>query len=257
MRRTLLGCSLVVLVLLGAAAPAPVAGAGESPDDMFLPTAVEVTPAAPEQGDDVSVEVSVSDAECSPIAIQLSVALDDGDIIIGEVIDSVTVEPDPDGRAMAAFELPDALPGWYGTQAFCSDASTTLVVGERDFEVATLPEFDMAISPQSAVAGTAGTLTVIGQACPFPIVQAHILDADIGLLGFGGQVTVDVRPGGTWRAELPWTADMPADTYAVRARCGDSEGTGRHVYYESVEFVLTAPAQPPAPPQSDPPAFTG
>jgi hypothetical protein len=242
-------CSVVVLLATALGARAD---AGEV-EQLELTTSI--TPPAPVQGDDVTVDVRVDSEACAVVSITLEVLVDDGDVIFNEPIETVDVEA-VEGVASTSFELTDALPGQYHLSARCPDLPDG-PFGGSSFEVATLPSFQMAISPQTAVAGTTGTITVIGQACPFPLVEVHILDADIGLLGFGGQVTVDVRPGGTWEAELPWTADMPADTYAVRARCGDSEGMGRHVYYDGRDFVLTAAAQPPAPPQPQPPTFTG
>jgi hypothetical protein len=246
---------LAVAALLGVAPPSA-ASAGEDPGTPFPIYNVLTTPVAPVQGDDVVVEVAIEESDCPRVLVELAVQLDDGDVVLLETIQSTEVELGDDGGGATSFELPDALPGTYGVEVLCDPDGVRGFTDSR-FEIATSPAFQMAISPQNAAAGTAGTITLIGQACAFPLVEAHILDADIGLLGFGGQVTVEVQPGGTWEAELPWTADMPADTYAVRARCGDSEGMGRHVYYDGRDFVLAPAAQPPAPPQPEPPTFTG
>ena len=123
--------------------------------------------------------------------------------------------------------------------------------------VATLPTFTMTATPATAVAGTGGLVDVAGQSCAFHIVEVGIASDEFGPLGFPTEVLTDVGPDGSWQTQVLWTADMEPGGYHVSARCGEGPAIGRHVVYDPVPFTITAAPQPPAPPQPEPPTFTG
>jgi hypothetical protein len=254
-RQTLLGGLVLAASLAGTPSDA---GAGIPPDLAILE--VTVDPAAPVYPTDVTVTVSGITAECTVVEVNIRPILDDVDFMApGPPVATEIVEllPEDDGSWLAALAVEVPLPGDYRVSAMCPDAERSV-----EFAVAPPPDFEMTIDPREDAAGAAGTIRVAGGGCVYPLVQVAFDPVDTPLLGMVSDRDLSPNPDGSWSTEISHLASSPPGGYRVFARCGDSTGFGRHVYYESQTYTLTgAPppstSPPPAPPQPDPPDFTG
>lgn len=242
-----------VLVTVGVLCSAGVAGA-ITPGEPFT--------VSPSEGGPFTV-VAVSGANCTAGPAPFVAGTVAGSPEVG-VITQFTATPDATGAWAATFTVPPNKPaGAYEVTAVCHTDPGQVdgdAYGNQPFTVLAGEAAAMTVSPRSATAGRAVTVTVSGTLCRgadatvdigiFLRVAEEFAEADEFIAR--GPATPDAD--GNWSTQLTIPATAGPGIYGVGAQC--IVGGFQFFLYPVLDIVLSAPA-PAAVPVARQPSFTG
>jgi hypothetical protein len=247
---------LLVIAALATAVAVVNAAAPAGAQAQLVSASVNITPAIPDPGDDVTVAVRATGCPPGNALMQVYLTASDGATVSAALMAEQEARSTLFFRAKAEIELPDALEGWYGVRVVCGQFRPEREpMANTQFRVGANPTKEMRVLVDEVEDG--GVIPVEGNGCPGHRVELDMRQSGLRRSAFltRGEVDVDPEGDGTWGSLVAMPADLNVGKAEVRGRCViiNEFGDSAYINYGGiVEITIVAAPPDTLPPNTEP-----